>query len=265
MHRLVTFGLLLSTLLPAWPTRAVEVPMPVGVDFLVNSGTTLAQEEPAVAVAIDGSFLIVWSSGSSAGSDTDSRSIQGRFYDPLALPRGNDLQINSKIEGDQKEPSVARLPTGEFVAVWADLDPIDPAIRGRFLAADGSLHGEEFLVGRAASGLATSPEVAAVGAAGQFVVVWKSNSGGQTTIHTQRMAADGSPLGEDLLSGEALDQEPAVGSDQAGNFVVAWWQPEAGHAEIVARRHAPDGTVLWGPHKPLCGRPPLPTRHGDAA
>ena len=52
----------------------------VGEQFMVNTYTTLAQNEASVAVQPGFDFLIVWESRGSFGNDTDFTSIQGQLY-----------------------------------------------------------------------------------------------------------------------------------------------------------------------------------------
>jgi hypothetical protein len=56
-----------------------------GAPFQVNTYTTSDQRVPAVATAVDGDFVVVWSSDGSSGSDTHATSILGqRFSAPAA-------------------------------------------------------------------------------------------------------------------------------------------------------------------------------------
>ena len=51
----------------------------VGGDFQINSSAG-KHKNPAISMASDGSFVVVWESNGSSGSDTDSTSIQGQRY-----------------------------------------------------------------------------------------------------------------------------------------------------------------------------------------
>ena len=56
---------------------------PIGGEFQVNTYTTGGQLHPSVASSPDGkSFVVVWQSDGSAGSDTSLDSIQGKRYLP---------------------------------------------------------------------------------------------------------------------------------------------------------------------------------------
>ena len=56
---------------------------PLGAEFQVNTYTTSVQNSVAVASDPHGDLVVVWQSNGSAGSDTDSSSIQARRFDGL--------------------------------------------------------------------------------------------------------------------------------------------------------------------------------------
>ena len=58
----------------------------VGSQFQVNSYTTGSQDYASVAVHADGSFVVVWESAGSPGSDSSEDSIQGQRHDAGDLP-----------------------------------------------------------------------------------------------------------------------------------------------------------------------------------
>ena len=61
-----------------------------------------------MAVAEDGSFLVVWEGD--AGLDGAFGSIRGRWFDMSASPQGGEFQINTYGAGDQRRPAVAAEP-----------------------------------------------------------------------------------------------------------------------------------------------------------
>ena len=91
---------------------------PTGAAFQVNTFTTGAQVQPAVAIDSDGEFVVVWASNGSPGSDAGSYSVQAQRYDANGAPAGGQFQLNSFITGRQDDPHVAYLPSGEFVVAW---------------------------------------------------------------------------------------------------------------------------------------------------
>ena len=89
-----------------------------GEQFQVNSYTTGSQYFPAVAVAPDGRFTVVWESFGSSGTDTSGYSIQGQHYASGGSPQGAQFQVNTHTDSFQRYPSVAADAGGDFVVVW---------------------------------------------------------------------------------------------------------------------------------------------------
>jgi len=92
-------------------------PYPIGVQFQVNSYTTKDQLRPAVAVDLQGNFVVAWDSNGS-DMDTSSWSIQAQRYDSSGAPMGGQIQVNSYTTSGQFQPAVAVEPGGDFVVVW---------------------------------------------------------------------------------------------------------------------------------------------------
>ena len=91
----------------------------VGDQFQVNTYTTGAQKEPAVASDEQGNFIVVWESEGSSGTDTSGTSIQGQFYDACGAPVGDQFQVNSYTTDQQESPVVSSLDSyGTFVVAW---------------------------------------------------------------------------------------------------------------------------------------------------
>ncbi len=58
---------------------------PVGGQFQVNAYTTTSQRRPAMAADAQGSFVVVWRSNGSYGTDTSDGSIQGQRFAGLQI------------------------------------------------------------------------------------------------------------------------------------------------------------------------------------
>jgi hypothetical protein len=136
-----------------------------GPQFQVNAVTTGSQENPDVAVAAEGRFLLVWD-GPSTGSDLD-RSIQGRLFGPNLLPLTGDFQINSVTAGEQSEPAVVARTDGSFLVVWRS----SAGVWARVVEADGTPARGEQQVNTTATDLYFDPSVA-TSHEGHFVVTW---------------------------------------------------------------------------------------------
>ena len=63
-----------------WAQHYASDGMPTGSEFQVNTYTTHNQSYPAVAMDMDGDFVVAWQSHGSSGTDTHSYSIQAQRY-----------------------------------------------------------------------------------------------------------------------------------------------------------------------------------------
>jgi len=95
---------------------------PLHSQFRVNTSTTGAQSDPAIAMAGDGRFIVVWQ------NDTDSeitkKDIFGqRFpaqgeYIGNPLLTGDEFRINTYTVDDQKYPAVVMDDSAAFITAW---------------------------------------------------------------------------------------------------------------------------------------------------
>ncbi len=211
---------------------------PMGAQFQVNTYTTNSQQFPAVAMAPEGDFIVVWTNGpffsNDAGDDPSSDSVRGRRFAADGTPLGDDFQVNSFTPNDQAEPAVAMAPGGDFVVVWQSVgssgtDTSGWSVQGRRFAADGSPLGDDFQVNTYTSSTQNRARVA-LGAAGDFIVVWSSagSSGTDTesfSIQSRRYAADGSPASDEIQVNcytSSLQDRPSAVPDASGDFVIVW-------------------------------------------
>jgi hypothetical protein len=251
------WALSLAAALPA----AAQTPNPAGAEFQVNSFTTNYQTTPSVATEVDGDFVVVWSSYGSSGTDHSGTSIQGQRYASDGSTRGAQFQLNSYATGNQRFPTIAAESDGDFVVTWssagsAETDADGFSIQAQRFASDGSTLGTQFQVNTYTTTNQTFPAVAA-GAAGEFVVAWVGyGSAGtdtsQTSIHAQRHASDGSPLGAEFQVNtrtSSFQRTPWVASDPDGDFVVVWrslgsFGTDTSGESVQGQRYASDGSAL---------------------
>ncbi len=88
----------------------------LGEQFIVNSTLEQAQQNPQVAMNDYGEFVIVWDSR--IDPNVNERDIFGQRFNSLGEPIGNEFQLNTCIDADQRYPAVAIGRDGRFVTVW---------------------------------------------------------------------------------------------------------------------------------------------------
>jgi S-layer family protein len=169
-------------------------------------------------------------------------------------PDGPDFLVNQYTTGNQGTSRIAVEPGGDFVVVWTAVGQegnLSAAVMGRRFAADGSARGSEFRVNTYTTGHQVVGSVA-VGAGGDFVVVWNSvQDGSGASIQGQRFDGSGNPAGgEFAVNTYTLSQQvhPEVARFPDGRFVVTWdsYGADGDRFGISARRFEASGTPLGG-------------------
>jgi len=224
----------------------------VGAEFCVNSYTSGSQTNAAIAVEADGSFTVVWKSGTPY-----HYGIYGRRYTASGVPEGPEFNVNGSTTEYEYEPAAATNAAGDLVVVWrtreapADADRSD--VYARVYAPGGAAVGEPFRVNTYTTGFQRLPGVA-VDADGGFVVVWQSTDqdGDRTGVYAQRYAALGVPVGEELRVNTetiGLQSTPAVAMDEEGDWVVVWTGAGAEGGGTYARCYEADGSPKGPEHR----------------
>jgi len=231
----------------------------VGGEFQVNTTTVDAQKAPAIAMADDGSFVVVWQSKDQDDPD-GKEGIYGQRYDAGGTQVGGEFLINTATVQAQTAPAIAMADDGSFVVVWQskDQDNADgkEGIYGQRYDAGGTQVGGEFLINTTTVEAQMAPAIA-VADDGSFVVVWQSkdqdNPDGKEGIYGQRYDAGGTTVGGEFLINTTTAEAqmaPAIAMADDGSFVVVWQSKDQdnpdGKEGIYGRRYdAGGGRHLW--------------------
>ncbi|MCP5116557.1 MAG: hypothetical protein GY953_37490, partial [bacterium] len=146
-----------------------------------------------------------------------------------------------------------------FVVVWQSdgsggSDLSGPSIQAQRYASDGSTAGGELQVNTATTRSPDAPSMA-LGATGDWVVVWTSNGSGGTdssygSVQAQRYASDGFPAGGQFQVNaytSGMQYGASMGLEADGDFVVIWHSEGSGGTDSLAlsvqgQRYASDGS-----------------------
>ena len=230
--------------------RFDAVGVPEGDEFLVNTGyTSFDQSHPDVAIAADGSFVVVWQSSFEDGS---SWGVYGQRYDAGGGTLGGAFQINTYTTSFQRSPAVAMNDEGDFVVAWFSVfqDGSFDGIFARPYGADGTPQSGEFQVNTFTTGQQNEPDVA-IEPDGDFVVIWQSDGqdGDGYGIYAQCFTVAGLPKGEEFRVNSVAENAqvaPAVAMDADGDFVAAWhsYDQDGSGTGIYARRFEAAAAVV---------------------
>jgi Ca2+-binding RTX toxin-like protein len=216
-----------------------------GAEFLVNTTTAFAQDDPAITSLTDGRFVIAWKDASSTGDDTAQTAVRVQIFNADGTKDGGEFVANTTTVSFQEQPTVTALDQGRFLVAWKDSSQAAPdtsssAVRAQVFNADGSKSGNEFVMNTTTQSSQEHPAVAGW-SDGRFVAAWTDFSGtngdSDFAVRAQIFSADGSTFGTELLvnTTTASHQEhPTVATLADGRFVVAW-QDESGSGDDPTR------------------------------
>ena len=196
---------------------------PIGGEFQVNLNTLMYQRWPAVAMAADGDFVIVWQNEDSDGGDDD---VFARIFSSNGVAQTVEFVVNTYIPGIQTLPVVASEPDGDFFVVWQRLNPAYHDLFGRRYTSGGVEVGGEFAVNLQTH---LHQRYASISAnADGFVVTWQSNfnsDGSSEGVMARRFTSAGVATGGDFVvnaHSPAAQLLPAIAMEPDGEFVVVW-------------------------------------------
>ncbi|MEZ0368436.1 MAG: fibronectin type III domain-containing protein [Candidatus Sericytochromatia bacterium] len=219
-----------------------------GSEFQVNTYTTAAQRNPAVAMDTDGDFVITWVS---AGEDGDNYGIFGQRYTSAGVARGSEFPVNTYTTTLELAPAVAMEANGDFVITWSSdgQDGDSYGIFGQRYTSAGVGQGSEFQVNTYTTSAQRDPSVA-MDADGDFVVTWFSigQDGSSNGIFGQRYTSAGVAQGSEFRVNTYTtnnQRNPAVAMDADGDFVVIWrsFEQDGNSYGIFGQLYAADGTA----------------------
>ena len=91
--------------------------MPLSEEFQINTYTTGYQRYPVVSQGSDG-FIVTWDNDGSSGSDSSSRSVQGRRFSSNGSAIGSEFQVNTYTTSNQRRSTLVHDGNDGFVVVW---------------------------------------------------------------------------------------------------------------------------------------------------
>lgn len=152
---------------------------PVAQEFSIDPGT-FPVSLPDAAMNGGGRAAVVWES---------SGTVMVHLFDEAGASLGVTALTLGPMDG---QPAVAVFPDGNFVVVWARLEP-DWRIYLRTFDPDGVPISPEILVDDLDPADCAEPDVD-VGPDNEIVVLWSSTNGGLTSILGRNFDPDGTPI-----------------------------------------------------------------------
>ncbi|PWB72519.1 MAG: hypothetical protein C3F15_10990, partial [Holophagae bacterium] len=146
-----------------------------------NTYPTGSQSSPSVAMGPAGAVVAWESFGGTFGNDTSRLSIQARRLDASGeFIDGNDVQINTYTNDDQRYPSVTMAPNGFYAIAWQSYgssgnDNSDYSVQFRSFNADGGVLDPADVQANSYTTNAQQYPAAVLAPNGRLLVAWESN------------------------------------------------------------------------------------------
>ena len=205
------------------------------VELIANDTTTGDQGDSSIAMAADGSFVIVWE-GEGPG---DNNGVFAKRFDATGTALdATDIAINSTAVGSQSNAAVAMKSNGDFVVAWQSGDEI----YARMFDADGISSTGEVRIDTAGS--ASYPDIT-YHESGEFTVVWRSDVPFVSGLYHRRFDADGNALDSSQNIAYGDDTNASITNDDIGNYIVVWQSSVDGDGDgVFARKYDASGSSL---------------------
>lgn len=94
----------------------------IGSEFLVNTYTSLDQQNPSIAMDYDGCFVVAWQS---EGQDGSGNGIYAQKYDRNGIQLEGEFRVNVSTANSQSWPAVAKNKSCNYVVAWDSYEPLD--------------------------------------------------------------------------------------------------------------------------------------------
>ncbi|MFH2050505.1 MAG: T9SS type A sorting domain-containing protein [bacterium] len=246
--KLVKYLLFPISILFLIPVYVLSVPAE-REDFKVNSDNgNYEQTDPRIAVAPDGSFVIVW-----IDKREGENNVYLQRYNADGYEDGGNIKINDDVTTSwQAQPALEVGISGQYGVVWQDFRtdgyPSNPDIYFQPLdSLSIPIDTNRNLTPGYQNWMRENPDIS-LSAWGAGVVVWADYLNGNWDIYGQLIGPDGSLIGSSFKvnddAGSSQQHSPKVATSAEGWFVVTWYDNRSGNDDIFVQRYEDDGAPI---------------------
>lgn len=220
-----------------WMRRFDSSGSALGPDLAVATDTTGRQLHASVALRGDGSFVVVWSGGSSPG-------IRGRAFDSAGAPQTGEFAVStySSLGSYQSAPRIAMDAADQFTSVWwsFEQDGDSYGVFGQQFDRAGNPLGSEFQINTYTTFVQGAsfrgPDIA-MDADGNYVVVWDDEGS---------FVSGGFAAGQDG-DGHGVYAQRYAGTPSVDPDLIGHWPFDEGSGPLTANTGlANDGSLENG-------------------
>jgi hypothetical protein len=190
-------------------------------DFLVNTYTAWAQQEPAVTGLSGGGFAVCWYGGND---------VMCQIFNQNGSKKGEEFMastIGSVVYG-RYSPKIAGLSDNGFVICWESSQQDGGAlgIYAQVFNSDGSKRGDEIQVNQYTPDNQGSPSIAVL-KNDNFVICWESyfQDGSWHGIYGRQYDNNGNPRGDEFRVNRYIQSDqryPSVSELGNGGYAICW-------------------------------------------
>ncbi|MBV8201344.1 MAG: hypothetical protein JOZ15_12040 [Acidobacteria bacterium] len=197
----------------------------------VNSTTSFNDQAPAVAMAPDGRFLVVWQR---AGQSASGFAVVGQAFHADGTAMGGEIAVSQAAAGAQHSPAVAWLPASAAASEgWQVVFEVEgqdgggaaaSGIAGRVVDGGGNPAAGEQAINLPGTGAHAHPRIAS-DPSGNYAVAWENLTAAGTAVVFRRFNAAGAALSGQLAadgSPTGAGRDPAVAASATGELMVVW-------------------------------------------
>lgn len=150
-----------------------------GTEFLVNTTTLGAQDQPVITTLADGRFVIVWRDASGIG-DNSAAGLRAQVFSSSGAKIGSEILVNDYTLNTQAFASITATANGGFAIAWQDNsllahDASGYGIRAQMFDADGAKLGADFIMNGNITGNQTAPAIVGL-AGGGIAAAWADSA-----------------------------------------------------------------------------------------
>ena len=192
-------------------------------DITLPSYKSGSQDHPAVTGLVSGGFAAVWDNDGSG----DSQGIFMRLFKKSGTAEGSQTIVNIETSGNQLNPDIVQLDSGNLVVVWVSKDQDGNAhgIFSRRFESSGSPLTGDMQVNNYWDGEQEEGQVVAL-TGGGYIVNWHRKGAEDTDgIYARRFNAQGVASGGQFLVNSTIPEKqyfPCVGALPGNGFLTAW-------------------------------------------
>jgi len=213
-----------------------------------DAGANL-QSEPSLASTFNRT-IVVWNDSRNVGGLSGQR-IYGRYCSQLGEFNQPEFMISdSAATAVKASPVVILSSSGQGLVTWIDNRDIRPQVWGRWLGADGTPDGNEFMISEAASDTTAADLFLGQDSSDHFYVLWLDAGLTSPTVKGKRYDLDKSQSGtynwSSTISGVAIE-ELATAVSSNGTISLLWTGTQTGTRRAFLTQLASGGSVLVEP------------------